>query len=62
MDQICDVCNRLFADDDKVKAMVVGRFALLKANRTYALKTPLEDCLSMRHFSCQYPQGETESE
>ena len=60
MDQICDVCNRLFQDDDRVKAMVVGRFALLKSTRFYALKKPLEDCLSMRHFSCQYPQGEDE--
>jgi hypothetical protein len=56
----CEICNRLFADDDAIKAVVLGRYAALKSQRTYAIKTPLEDCLEMVHRNCQTPQGWTE--
>ncbi len=53
----CDLCNYLFEDDDRVKAVVIGRFASLKSKRVYALKTPLEDCVEMIHCNCQEPKG-----
>lgn len=58
MTPTCDLCNHLFEDNDRVKAVVIGRFASLKSKRIYALKTPLEDCRELIHFNCQFPQGE----
>lgn len=57
MSPICDLCGRLFEDNDKIKAVVIGRFASLKSKRIYALKTPLEECRELIHFHCNYPQG-----
>lgn len=58
----CDLCRQLFVDDDRVKAVVIGRYASLKSQRTYALKAPLEDCLTLIHFNCQYPQGNVDDD
>ncbi len=58
----CDLCNRLFNEDDKVKAVIVTRFAVLKSSVIWALKTPAEDCLELLHFNCQYPQGDMPDE
>ena len=56
----CELCGNLFRDDDAVKAVVLGRYAALKSNRIWALKTPLEDCVEMIHRNCQFPGGWTE--
>lgn len=62
MSPTCDICKRLFNEDDKVKAVVVTRFALLAAKRVWALKTPMEDCLELMHFNCNYPAGDMPDE
>ncbi len=51
--QICPNCDRLFEQDDLVKAVVISRFVALKSTRAYAISKPT-DCLSMEHKNCNY--------
>lgn len=51
--QICPNCDRLFEQDDLVKAVVISRFVALKSSRTYAISKPT-DCLEMIHLNCNF--------
>lgn len=61
MEQICELCNRLFQDDDEIKAVVIARFKALKSKRVYAISQPT-DCLELIHRNCNFPQGDPDNE
>lgn len=61
---LCASCGRLLCEDDEVVAEITSRFHVLKSTVTFALDKSAMRCNpdTLRHYSCQYPQGEPDGD
>lgn len=53
----CSLCQRMFNENDEVKALILTRFKSLKSKVVYALGVPTE-CIELMHNDCGQPKGE----
>ena len=54
-DFVCPNCNKLFEDNDTVRAIVLSHWKTLKSRRVYDIDKPYE-CIEVSHKDCNYPR------